>query len=310
MMDEENDMRSASDMRDVHANHDWTRFTTYNPKSRRRFLYGGISLVALILVIVISVCVSSGNRNNKSEQPTYATIAEEKKELFALVEDSLITLNLSTDDLLLTSSYQYKAFQWLSENANLEAYDDSHKLQRFALACFYFATFQVATKYVPQPDSWVYQEYWLTDKHECDWAGVHCTAFKRIHSLSLERNNLTGKLPFELALLGYALKGLDLSQNSITMTVDDMEVFRLLPKLEKLLLDANFLVSSTGLPTSLETCTDLRKLRLSYNLLDGPLDNGVLNNLQKLSKSCYSLLCSVWHCYPYNPSCSLGLFFI
>jgi hypothetical protein len=95
---------------------------------------------------------------------------------------------------------------------------------------------------------------------------------------------LTGKLPLELTLLKDTLMGLDLSTNSIDMTIDDMNIFGMLPRLEKLLLDDNYLESRQGLPQSLEKCTDLRKLKLSYNLLEGPLDNGILNNLQKLSK--------------------------
>ena len=201
-----------------------------------------------------------------------------------MIEDALLSLNLPTDNLLLTKSYQYKAFDWLSENTNLEGYDDSRKLQRFAMACFYYSTFQVTTKHTPEPSPWVYQEYWLTDKHECDWTGIHCTASKRVHSISLEKNNLTGKLPLELTLLKDTLMGLDLSTNSIDMTIDDMNVFGMLPRLEKLLLDDNYLESRQGLPQSLQKCTDLRKLKLSYNLLEGPLDNGILNNLQKLSK--------------------------
>lgn len=283
MMDEENDMREAADMRG--AADDWLHFANdlnINKTRRRRVI--GFGLVAVILVIVLSVSLSSGKKYAESQIPTYATLAEEKKELFEMIEDSLLSLNLPTDDLLRMDSYQYKAFNWLSENTNLESYNDSRKLQRFALACFYFATFQVSTTHTSQPDPWVYQEYWLTDKHECDWTGVHCTAAKRIYSISLEKNNITGKLPLELALLGASLKGIDLSTNSISMNLDDMQVFGLLPKLEKLLLDDNYLVSQQGLPQSLKKCTDLRKLKLSFNLLDGSMDNGVLNNLQKLSK--------------------------
>lgn len=284
MMEDENDMREAPQMREA-ADH-WQQFSrdlANNAKRRRQVLYGGVGLVALILVIIISISVSSGNKDQQQEPSTYATVAEEKKELFAHVEESLSSLNLPTDDLLLVGSYQYKAFDWLSENANLEHYDDYRKLQRFALACFYYATYQVATTQTPSPDPWVYDEYWITEKHECDWTGIHCTASKRIHSISLERNNLTGKLPVELALLAESLRGLDLSTNSLAMNLDDMDMFRHLPGLEKLLLDDNFLVSNNGLPTSLSLLTDLRKIRLSNNLLDGPLDNGVLQNLQKLT---------------------------
>lgn len=286
MNEEQNDMRDDPEMQ--HASDDWLQFAhdlKTNQDRRRRVFYGGISLVSIILIILISVSVSSANKNKHQEPPppTYATVAEEKKELYELVQDSLDMLNLPTDDLLLVGSYQNKAFDWLSENANLESYDDNHKMQRFGMACFYFATYQVSTKSVPNPDPWVYEEYWLTDKHECDWAGVQCTAAKRIHSILLEQNKLSGILPFELALLNDSLKGLDLSSNSIEMNMGDMDIFRHLSGLTKILLDDNYLTSSNGLPASLTFCTDLRKLRLSNNLFDGPLDNGILNNLQKLT---------------------------
>lgn len=280
MMDEENDMREKSGMRE---DDDFWEFASTSFQTRRRGILCAITTSLLLLVVMIA-STSKTRKPNESQIPTYATVAEEKKELFEMIEDALLSLNLPTDNLLLTKSYQYKAFDWLSENTNLEGYDDSRKLQRFAMACFYYSTFQVTTKHTPEPSPWVYQEYWLTDKHECDWAGIHCTASKRVHSISLEKNNLTGKLPLELTLLKDTLMGLDLSTNSIDMTIDDMNIFGMLPRLEKLLLDDNYLESRQGLPQSLQKCTDLRKLKLSYNLLEGPLDNGILNNLQKLSK--------------------------
>jgi hypothetical protein len=279
MMDEENDMREKSGMRE---DDDFWEFASTSFQTRRRGILCAITTSLLLLVVMIA-STSKTRKPNESQIPTYATVAEEKKELFEMIEDALLSLSLPTDNLLLTKSYQYKAFDWLSENTNLEGYDDSRKLQRFAMACFYYSTFQVTTKHTPEPSPWVYQEYWLTDKHECDWAGIHCTASKRVHSISLEKNNLTGKLPLELTLLKDTLMGLDLSTNSIDMTIDDMNIFGMLPRLEKLLLDDNYLESRQGLPQSLQKCTDLRKLKLSYNLLEGPLDNGILNNLQKLT---------------------------
>ena len=256
MMEEESDMREAED---------WSQVAFYDHKNARlrHLMYGGLGVVGVVILVVI-VAVTATNNKSSPQTPTYATVAEEKKELFSLVEHALTNLNLTTDDLLLVGSYQYKAFTRLSENEHLEEYDDPHKLKRFALACFYHATYKQTTNYTPNPDPWMYDEYWLTDKHECDWAGVHCTASKRIHSISLERNNLTGRLPLELALISDALKGLDLSSNSLTMKGADLELFRYLPKLEKLLLDDNYLVTGSGLPASLSTCTELRKLRLSY----------------------------------------------
>mmetsp|Transcript_23348 Transcript_23348/g.42347 ORF Transcript_23348/g.42347 Transcript_23348/m.42347 type:complete len:213 (-) Transcript_23348:1266-1904(-) len=210
MMDEANDMRVKSGMRE---DDDFWEFASTLQTRRRGILLCAITASLLLLVVMIA-STSKTRKTNESQIPTYATVAEEKKELFEMIEDALLSLNLPTENLLLTKSYQYKAFDWLSENTNLERYDDSRKLQRFAMACFYYSTFQVTTKHIPEPSPWVYQEYWLTDKHECDWTGIHCTASKRVHSISLEKNNLTGKLPLELTLLKDTLMGLDLSTNA------------------------------------------------------------------------------------------------
>ena len=266
---------------------------------RNRMLVGGVTLVAIVLIAIIATAASG---NKQSPPPEFATISEEHKDLLAMVQAAMISEehkdllamvqaamtseNISTDDLLRTNSYQYKAFDWLMTNANLDDYDDSQKIQRFALACFYYATFQVANEYVENPEPWFQNESWVTDAEECEWAGIHCTSGKQVHSIFLEQNKMSGSLPMELALLGPSLKGLDLSSNEIGMKDDVLELFSHLTKLEKLEVDDNHLQTNDGLPSSLSACTELRKLVLSRNLMGGPLDNGVLDNLMKLSE-CY-----------------------
>ena len=258
-----------------------TSTTSFSAIRRNSLLVGGVGLLAIVLIAIIA---SAASGNEQSPPPEFATIPEEHKDLFAMVEAAMTSENIPTDDLLRTNGHQYKAFDWLTKNANLDDYDDSQKIQRFALACFYYATFQVTNEYVENPEPWFQNESWVTDVDECEWAGIDCTSGKQVHSITLEKNKMSGSLPMELALLGPSLKGLDLTSNEICMKGDDLELFSHLTKLEKLELDNNYLPTSDGLPSSLSACTDLQRLVLSSNLMEGPLDNGVLNNLTALSE--------------------------
>jgi hypothetical protein len=248
---------------------------------RNRMLFGGIGILAIVLIAIIS---TSASGNKQSPPPEFATISEEDQELFSVVETDMNSKNVSTDDLLRTNAHQYKAFTWLTENANLEDYDDSRKIQRFALACLYYATFQVANEYTETVEPWFQDESWVTDTDECVWAGITCDSENQVHTITLVSNKMSGRLPMELALLKHSLKGLDLTSNHIFIQGDDLELFSHLTKLEKLSLDSNYLLTGDGLPFSLTACTELKKLTLSYNLMEGPLDNGVLTNLTKLSE--------------------------
>lgn len=256
-----------------------------DPRRRRRCLVTGLSLCVVVLVIVIATVAGK----NKA-MPKYASVSEENQKLYSLVEGSMVGVRMDigksipSDDLLLIGSYQNKAFNWLAGTPDLEDIDHTRKLQRFALACFYYATYQSRTKYNHNPGPWDDESHWMSYEHECDWLGVVCKTDGRVQSISLEHNDLSGKLPLELGLLWESLKVLKLSFNGITMEGDDWNVFGYLPYLEKLALSANHVVSTTGVPEQLLECVYLRKLLLSDNMMSGPLENGVLGDMQKLSK--------------------------
>jgi len=273
MMMEEGEM-AAMDMRD------WANpVEECDPRRRRRCIVTCLSLVTVILVIVIATVAGK----NKAV-PKYATVSEENMELYEIMKAEMIAQDIPTDNLLLIGSYQNQAFNWLADAAYLDDYSHSRKIQRFAMACFFYATFEVNTKYNQNPGPWSDHSTWLTVEHECDWPGVICTTEEMVQSISLEHNNLSGKLPFELGLIWEHLKVLELSFNGITVEGDDWDVFTHLPHLEKLALSANHVVSSNGLPAQLLSCKYLRKLLLSDNMISGPLENGIVGDLQKLSK--------------------------
>lgn len=282
------------DMRDgQHDMRDWAIAPVISCGAirRNRLLFGGIGILAIVLIAIIA---TSSSGNQQSQPPEFATISEDDQELFSMLETDMNFNNISTVDLLRTNAHQYKAFAWLTENANLDGYDDSQKIQRFALACLYYATYQVANEHTETVEPWFQEESWVTDADECEWAGIHCDTENQVHSITLLKNKMSGRLPMELALLKHSLKGLELASNHISIEGDDLELFSHLTKLEKLSLDNNYLYTVDGLPSSLTACTDLQKLTLSYNLMEGPLDNGVLTNLTKLSESSI-VLCRLQH---------------
>ena len=253
---------------------------------RRRIIYGGVGLVAVILIIIISVSVSK----NKQSQPMYATVQSEDQSLFEEIKGASKGRNITTDDLLLVDGYQYKAFKWLSDNRDIAKFDRTQTLQRYALACLYYSTYMIPTEYTPEPQPWNNDNLWMTNEPECLWAGIECdSSSDKVTSIILEKNNMSGKLPPELAFIRDPLHTLDLTSNRIYMKEDEMEVFGQLSHLQVLNIDDNFFTTSNGLPRSFEALTKLKQFKASYNLMAGKLDNGVLNNMQKLSE--FSLYC-------------------
>jgi len=199
------------------------------------------------------------------------------------VTTQLDTLGVNTDDFLLKDGCQYKAFVWLSNNMNLATMNEAQQLQRYALATLYYATNNVPNDYAPNPGPWVDSDLWLTDESECDWALVSCNAENKVGQLMFEKNNLSGKLPPDLALIRNSLLLLDLTSNLVHMKDNDFVVFDYLHRLKDLDLQDNFLESRDGLPRNFKSLSNLEELKASYNLMSGPLDNGVLETLQKLT---------------------------
>jgi hypothetical protein len=86
---------------------------------------------------------------------------------------------------------QYKALNWLAGNINLDTFSDERKIQRYALATFYYST---------SGQDWDPVGNWLVDENECMWdssmdcVGGMVTVFDRDRVLN-------GTLPNEIGLL-------------------------------------------------------------------------------------------------------------
>jgi hypothetical protein len=251
--------------------------------TRNKKIIVSVLVIAIIIVISVLATVLATRDNRNNPPPPYATVSPEQVEIFVMVTAALEKEGINSDDFLLREGHQYKAFEWLTKNTNLQSMSRTQKLQRYALAALYYATNNVANDYATSPGPWTNESLWLSDETECDWAHVHCDPENKTQKLIFQKNNLSGKLPPELALIRDPLHMLDLISNMIHMKGTDFNVFDSLHNLKHLDLEDNFLEANTGLPQNFKSLTSLEEFKASYNLMSGPLNNGVLETLQKLS---------------------------
>lgn len=246
-------------------------------RKRNRWILAGF---VVVLIIVISVSVSVTQKNKKAAD---AFKTAERSQLREMIDTALNKEGITTVPLDSIESYQYRALDWLSKNKELPNYDRSTVLQRYALACFYFATNGAKTLYTPTPSPWKSSERWLSDMHECQWEGIECNTRNKVAGINLSEHNLSGALPQELVFLKDHLEVLDLTTNHLFIDGAQFDVFGRLSNLQIILMDDNYLSSSDGLPAAFGQCSNLVKLRLSYNLIGGQLNGKLLESFQKLT---------------------------
>ncbi|CAB9496718.1 receptor-like protein kinase precursor [Seminavis robusta] len=208
-----------------------------------------------------------------------------------------------------TTTPQLLAFQWLIDDPALKRYSRMQLQQRFALACFYYATSENGA----QP--WTQETHWMSySHHECEWhlnprrdvlqgefgeesacdnytvspaatendtvalnAENHYYPYVR---LWLRSNNLQGKIPEELYWLTH-LKSLDLSINrglAGTLSAN----FAKLSELRELSFRVN---PFTGVvPSELGALTQLSVLYLSKTELEGTIPKKIFTQLTHLQQ--------------------------
>jgi hypothetical protein len=149
------------------------------------------------------------NTSSVSSAPTSTPTTEGDLQLDYFVR---VTLPEYTRDALRGgNSPQTKALQWLQNNTNLESYSLSRRLQRFALATFYFST--------GGERRWIKKYGWMSDEDECDWFSsendtLPCKEGVLTH-LALRSNGLRGIIAPEISLLS-SLEFLKVQQNILT----------------------------------------------------------------------------------------------
>jgi len=237
------------------------------------------------------------------------TIAAYTSDLYRLLESASFDAG---EALRQDGSPQQRALLWLLDNVNLNSYTNSKKIQRYALAVFYYST---------NGHQWSNNLWWLSQEDECMWFNKQVatgyptceisTSFERTKtftSLDLSFNNVQGTIPPEIGLLS-GLRRLDLDggpSGFLTGTLPSqlgelylMEAFSARGnQLEGTLpieignwelvrgIELSFNRLTGGLPGSISSMVWLTELNLEMNDLSGPLPSaelGTLTNLFKLS---------------------------
>jgi len=188
-------------------------------------------------------------------------------------------------------SPQSQALLWMIENdkeySTNEQLSDQRKLQRYALASFFYSTYAVTHPYLDSQLPWKSADKWLSNFNECEWEGITCDPNvnngKSITSIVLADNRISGTPPLDLGLLGSTLETLVLSTNLLYMDGVHLELFGFLKNLKDLKIDDNYVSSKSGLPLSLQNLEKLERVVLSYNLLQGQIPSNYFDNLSKLS---------------------------
>jgi len=252
------------------------------------------ALSFVVFVIAIALFSIIGSTSRKVPEKKTGIIHTDPKSLDPTITEALMEKlieiyghhGLDSAPLGATAGVtaQKKAFYWLAANKNVLGMDHTVLTQRYALAVLYYSTNAVKTEYVESPKPWISAHLWLSESDVCEWRGIICNNLAHVEEIKLERNNLSGRLPMELKILSSTLHTLDLSSNDIAMVGSEYNVFTEMTQMHTLLMDDNYLFHDNGLPSQFKSMERMQKVRLSYNLFEGPLDgHGVLSSWTKLT---------------------------
>ena len=117
--------------------------------------------------------------------------------------------------------------------------------ERYALVVFFYA--MGGDNWKNTADKWI-----DPSAHHCFWYGIVCDSEENVISLSLSNNNLSGKMPYELASIK-KLRQVDLSSNNISGKIPD--------ELQSLELLSSFIVFSNNLEGPFDSNNSLCRLR-------------------------------------------------
>lgn len=121
---------------------------------------------------------------------------------------SYLSDTLGQKSVLVEGLFPFDAYTWLMGDSKLATYTPERIKQRYASVCIYLAT--------NYDDTWISDDGWMTEDHECTWFGVNCNDAGQIASLKLSGNGLQGEIPGQIGFLGQNLVTLDISVNELS----------------------------------------------------------------------------------------------
>jgi hypothetical protein len=273
-------------------------------------------IVAAVVVIVVLAVPNDDNKVVQTrEEPTNTASPMTPAPTPYIVPLPDFTLEALEDP----ESPQSKAYHWLQDDPVLEEYSQTKRLQRMALATFYYAT---------KGDNWILNDGWMDyEIDECNWyskfnisgedgsevdffvpAGqvmgtTVCNEDGSYSQLVMTKNGLAGELPKEIALLT-SLERFDIAENMVAGTfppewgllsslrelaINNNKLTGTFPSQLGLLEGLEFLLCfdmglSGVLPTELGRMTSMRELELKENSFSGslPSELGLLTELGRI----------------------------
>jgi Leucine-rich repeat (LRR) protein len=184
--------------------------------------------------------------------------------------DLLVTVSFDNGTSILTQGTpQNLAYEWLANSSNLNALPEERKIQRYALATFFYST---------DGDLWSNNVAWLSEGDECSWYSrsllrPNCNSIGQYENLILGFNGVGGTLPPEVALLS-ELARIQLSGGTArTLTGSLPSELGLLTSLQSFSAHSNALTGS--LPPDIGAWTALDLLDLGENKFSGSLPSEI-----------------------------------
>ncbi len=201
---------------------------------------------------------------------------------------------------LVPGTPQADAYDWIVNVDESDACDGPTDLmERYLLTVFYYST---------GGDNWKNKRGWLLGSvHHCanGWTGITCGADNHVDQIKLQKNNLSGEIPSDIAgltslsnirlfdnnLYGtipseiYDLQYLyfmDLEQNQLSGDLFTPDLYKAAPTLTKFRMSDNQFVGS--IPTEIGTFTNLEELWSASNALEGsiPTEITALTSMESL----------------------------
>jgi Leucine-rich repeat (LRR) protein len=298
---------------DDHYHHHHHR---YQRTSRRKWMYYTLLGVLVVIGVALGIAVAVERGNNNSGSPssqssnqggTHAAPSGNndknndsgvpRSPVYEILQPFALRGGAEFNN---HDSYQFKALQYVeahavahnttsTTNAQSALFTDSRIVQRYALACIYYATYQVPTTWTGYRFAsrsllpWQNSTGWLNEQFpdECDgWFGIRCdTQTRQVVELDFASNVLTGTMPPETALLR-ALQILDLYNNHVyNVGAAGNDWLGNLTNLEQLFLGKSpFVTIDEGIPTALSRLSKLQDLDVSYTLYRGALQPSLFRN--------------------------------
>ena len=243
--------------------------------SRNEMIFGTFVVLAVIGGVVAAIVILTGGKGSKAAASTSPPTLSPSKQpaidaavQFPVILDAMTAVNDSnvalfpadigfyTPDIVTDKSKfpPFRAMAWiLNEDPHDSSPDDPWLVLRFALAAFY---------YTLNGEMWANNENWLTGESACKWHGVSCdTTSEFLYEIDLAKNNLTGRIPLELALLP-DLRSLVLTSNHLVGTIP-ADMLGNMPELSILFLNDNRLSGDLAQLSSLNSHNFLCKLEKS-----------------------------------------------